>query len=69
MNHFLCINVNVNVPVVLSNFDRRAAARHFINEKRRRVKDTPKADKQACFQKVFKVMMRMKAMSKMRQTM
>ena len=43
--------VNINMPV-LSKFDPRPAVRHFIDEKRRRVKDTPKADKQAWFQKV-----------------
>ena len=39
---------------VLSKFDPRPAVRHFIDEKRRRVKDTPKADKRAWFQKVFR---------------
>ena len=45
--------VNINMPV-LSKFGPRPAVRHFIDEKRRRVKDTPKADKQAWFQKVFR---------------
>jgi type IV secretory pathway VirB4 component len=44
--------VNINMPV-LSKFDPRPAVRHFIDERRRRVKDTPKADRQAWFQKVF----------------
>ena len=40
---------------VLSKFDPRPAVCHFINERRRRVKDTSKADKQAWFQKVFEL--------------
>lgn len=44
--------VNINMPV-LSKFDPRPAVRHFIDQRRRRVKDTPKADRQAWFQKVF----------------
>ena len=38
---------------VMYKFDPRLAVDHFIDERRRRVKDTPKADGQAYFQNVF----------------
>ena len=44
--------VNINMPV-MSKFDPRLAVHHFIDERRRRMKDTPKAERQAWFQNVF----------------
>ena len=44
--------INLNMPV-LGQFDPRPAVHYFMTDKRRRNRDTPKADKQSWFRKVF----------------
>ena len=44
--------VNMNMPV-LTMFDPRPAVHYFLQDRNRRVRDTPKADRQVWFRKVF----------------
>ena len=44
--------VNINMPI-LASFDPRPAVNVFITNKSRRMRDTPKADRQEWFKKVF----------------
>ena len=46
------IYINSNMPVVAS-FDPKPGVHLFLTELERRLKETPKADKQAWFQNVF----------------
>ena len=46
--------INMNMPL-LSDFDPRPAVLHWLDEKDRRVRETPKAGQQNWFAKVFDV--------------
>ena len=50
ISHYLHVNINI---LVLSKFDPKPTVHRFINERRRRVKETPKVDRQSWFKKVF----------------